>query len=124
VAFQAAVELLKERGESHRFKSVYDACLEQKDLLPAQIHNEVKRIYELFTLKEISDKVGQLIVSSDIEWKGTVQVVYQPLEGLKKAIPDSRGDWYFSGEYPTSGGYKVLNNSYLKWYEGDNSRSY
>ena len=88
-------------------------------MLPSHIRNEVRKIYEPFTLEEISDKVAELLLPADTEWKGKVQIIYQSLEGLRKSILSSRGDWYFSGEYPTSGGYKVLNTSYLKWYEGD-----
>lgn len=124
VAFQAAVELLKERGQSGELKRIYELCLQQRELPPSQMCNAVKQIYDRFTLGEISDKIAQLLVPADMKWEGSLQVIYQDLEGLKKAIPHARGDWYFSGDYPTPGGYKVLNNSYLKWFERDDSRSY
>jgi amidophosphoribosyltransferase len=124
VGFQAACELLKERQEENVLKEIYTTCLSQKNLPASAILNSVKKIYERFSLNDLSHKVAQLLSPSDTEWKGSIEIIYQTLDGLKKAMPHARGDWYFSGDYPTPGGYRVLNNSYLKWFEGDDSRSY
>jgi len=122
VGFQAALLLLKERGKSALLEEVRELCLKQKDLPPSQMRNEVKRIYDPFTLEEISNKVAELITPAG--WEGSIQVIYQSIEGLHEAIPGLYGDWYFSGHYPTPGGLAVLNNSYLMWCSGDNCRSY
>ncbi len=124
VAFQACVALLKERGQSDTLEKVKQQCSKQANLSPSQLNNELKVIYDRFTLEEISNKVAELVNPSDLHWDGSLQVIYQSLEGLRKAIPRFSGDWYFSGNYPTPGGYKVLNDSFLKWYEGGDSRVY
>ncbi|MFZ0565692.1 MAG: hypothetical protein WAM28_05865 [Chlamydiales bacterium] len=124
VAFQAAASLLEEQGKSSLLQEVYDLCLKQKSLKGAEMQNEVKRIYELFSPEEISDKIAQLLTPSDTDWKGSIQCIYQSLEDLHQAIPEYKGEWYFSGNYPTPGGLAVLNNSYLKWFNHNDSRSY
>ena len=82
------------------------------------------QIYAPFTLDEISDKIAELLTPPDTQWKGSLKVIYQSLEGLHNAIENFTGDWYFGGNYPTVGGIKVVNNSYIKWYHQDDSRSY
>jgi amidophosphoribosyltransferase len=124
VAFQAAVALLKERGEDEILENVRKACLNQKELPASQMQNFVKQIYEKLTPEEIAQKVSKLITPHTPEWHGTIEVIYQSLEGLHRAIPHFKGDWYFSGNYPTPGGFKVLNASYLNWIEGSDLRSY
>ncbi len=113
---------MRQFGKSALLEEVRELCLKQKDLPPSQMRNEVKRIYEPFTCEEISNKVAELITPA--EWKGSIQVIYQSIEGLHEAIDGHYGGWYFSGNYPTPGGLAVLNNSYLMWCSGDNSRSY
>lgn len=123
VAFQAAIALLKERKQEKVLDEVHALCAQQESLPAAQKLNAVKKIYDLFTLEEISAKVAKLITPSS-PWRGSIQVIYQSLDGLHRSMPGFSGDWYFSGDYPTPGGFNVLNNSYLKWYRGDHSRSY
>jgi amidophosphoribosyltransferase len=124
VAFQAAIALLQERGQIEILENVRKACLNQKERPASQMKNHVKEIYEKLTQDEIAKKVGELITPPIAEWHGTVEVIYQTLEGLHRAIPHFQGDWYFSGNYPTPGGFKVLNSSYLNWIEGSDARSY
>jgi amidophosphoribosyltransferase len=124
IGFQAAISLLEDNGQSNFIDEVYNLCVAQKDLPASQMQNYVKKIYEFANLEKISAKIAQLITFSDPEWKGSLQIIYQTMEGLHHAIPDQKGDWYFSGDYPTPGGVKVLNTSFIKWYEGDDSRSY
>lgn len=117
VGFQAALSLLKERGE----ESILDAI--RTRYLSGSNHNEMQVLYQLFSLEELSERIATLVAPS--EWEGRVQVIYQTLWGLQKAMPDFAGDWYFSGNYPTPGGYKVLSQSFLNWASGDDeSRSY
>jgi amidophosphoribosyltransferase len=124
VAFQAAISLLEERKQTAILQQVKNSCLDQKKLPASRIQNAVKEIYEKFSLEEIERKVAELLTPSDTEWNGTIKVIYQSLEGLHQAIPEFNGDWYFSGNYPTPGGFEVLNASYLNWIEGNDSRSY
>jgi amidophosphoribosyltransferase len=127
IAFEAAVALLAERGEDRLLAEVEERCLAQASLPPERMRNEVAAIYERFSLKEIAGKVAQLIRSPQLErmgWRGEIVVVYQSIEGLRAAMPEHTGDWYFTGEYPTPGGYRVLNTAYLNWRRGDGSRAY
>ncbi|HEY2811742.1 MAG TPA: hypothetical protein VGJ00_10200 [Rhabdochlamydiaceae bacterium] len=123
VAFRAAVALHEERGDEKLIDEIYASCASQQDLPAQQMQNHVKKIYEGLSLPEISQKVAEFITPSDLEWKGEIQIIYQTIEGLHKAMC-AKGDWYFSGDYPTPGGTKVLNTSFLKWYEGDDARAY
>ena len=123
VGFEAAISLLKEQGQTQILETVKQLCLKQKDFPPHKMQNAVRKIFEKLTLDQISQKIAHLITPQG-EWKGSVEVIYQSLEGLKQALPGFSGDWYFSGDYPTSGGYKVLNDSFLKWMENDDSRVY
>ncbi|MFO0963526.1 MAG: hypothetical protein U0625_11570 [Phycisphaerales bacterium] len=124
IAFEAAVALLRERGMERVLGEVEQRCLAQQHAPAERMRNEVRAIYEPFTLAELSAKVAQLVRSSSLAWKGRIDLVYQSIEGLHAAMPGYRGDWYFTGEYPTPGGFKVLNTAYLNWRRGDESRSY
>ena len=87
--------------------------------------NHVALLYDLFTLQQIEGKVAQLIRSNFLSWKGEIDLVYQSIHGLRSSMPEHTGDWYFTGEYPTAGGYRVLNTAYLNWRRGkDGKRSY
>ena len=122
IAFQAAVSLLKERGMAQILEEVNTLC-ESDALLPKdQVKNRVKMIYDSFTSEEISAKIGQLLRPSDIQ--AEVQVIYQSLSGLHSACPKNKGDWYFSGDYPTPGGNKVANKAYMNYFKGVNERAY
>ncbi len=124
IAFEAAVALLHDRGEQHLLEEVEQRCRAQERLEPAKMVNHVAAIYERFSLEEISAKVSQLVRPSDLDWGGEVEIIYQSVDGLRAAIPDHTGVWYFTGEYPTPGGYRVLNTSYLDWRAGREGRAY
>jgi amidophosphoribosyltransferase len=90
-----------------------------------QLQNHVKRIYDRFTTQQISEKISQLVTPKLNSWNGEVKLVFQTVENLHKALPNHSGDWYFTGKYPTPGGYKVLNRAYINYYENSSGkRSY
>lgn len=122
VAFRAAIELLKETGQEGVINSVYRKCKEQQNLPKEQIINYVKEIYRPFTDEQISQKIAQLLTPKDV--KAEVKIVYQSIENLHKACPNDQGDWYFTGDYPTPGGNRVVNNSFINFIEGRNQRAY
>ena len=122
IAFNAAIELLKETKQSHIINEVYLKCKEQEKLPKEQVINFVKDIYRPFTATQISDKISQLVTPPDC--KASVQVVFQTIEDLHEAIPEHTGDWYFTGNYPTPGGNKVVNRSFINYIEGRNERAY
>lgn len=116
IAFNAAIELLRERGMGTRIDEVYTECKAQEHLPKEQIVNHVKEIYEPFTDREISDQIARMITPADCP--SQVEVVYQTIENLHRACPNHSGDWYFSGNYPTPGGNKLVNRAFIDWYEG------
>ena len=122
VAFEAAISLLRETGKESVIEEVYQNCLESQKLGNKQVKNYVQQIYNQFTDQEISDRIAKIITPKDIQTE--VQVIYQTLDNLHKAIPDHLGDWYFSGNYPTPGGNKVVNKAFMNWMEGKNQRAY
>ncbi|MCC6815976.1 MAG: amidophosphoribosyltransferase [Saprospiraceae bacterium] len=122
VAFQAAIELLQERNMESLMEEVYQQCLDQRNLPTHQMKNYVKRLYDQFTYEEITDKISKLLTPSEI--RIPVEIIFQTLEGLHSACPNHKGDWYFSGNYPTPGGYKVLNNAYINFMEKNDVRAY
>ncbi len=115
IAFRAAIELLKERGMQSVIEQVYRKCREQAALPKEQMVNYVKGIYAPFTDEEISAKMAELLTPEGT--RAEVQIVYQPLEGLHQACPGHAGDWYFSGDYPTPGGVKMLNQAFMEYVE-------
>jgi amidophosphoribosyltransferase len=88
------------------------------------MRNCVEAIYEPFTAEEISAEISDMVRPDDIPWKGEIKVIYQGIENLHASIPVHNGDWYFTGKYPTSGGYKVVNQAFVSFYEGDDNRPY
>lgn len=122
VAFNAALELLKDANKSHIVKEIYEKCLKQVNLKDTEIKNFVKEIYELFTTEEISDKISELLSDDDV--KAEVKIIFQPVENLHIACPDHLGDWYFTGDYPTPGGNRVVNRAFINFYEGNKERAY
>ncbi|MHC5003872.1 MAG: amidophosphoribosyltransferase, partial [Planctomycetota bacterium] len=124
IAFEAAVALLRERGEEELLEEVERRCLEQSTMAPERLVNHVGAIYDRFTLTELSGKIAELVRPRDIPWRGEVTVMYQTIEGLQSAMPAHTGDWYFTGRYPTPGGYRVLNTSYLNWRHKQEGRAY
>ncbi|MDD4235029.1 MAG: amidophosphoribosyltransferase [Bacteroidales bacterium] len=122
VAFRAAIELLKERKMENIIDEVYEKCKSQQYLPKEEIINYVKHIYKPFTADEISDKIASIVKPNDIN--AELSIIFQSIESLHKAIPDHNGDWYFTGDYPTPGGNKVVNTSFINYIEGRNERSY
>ncbi len=116
-AFRAAVALLKERGMENVLHETYEQCLAQAGLPDDEIRNCVKMVYAPFTQQEISDKIAQMLTPDNT--KAEVSLVYQTLEGLHEAIPGCPGDWYFSGDYPTPGGTRLVNRAFVNYYEGN-----
>lgn len=122
VAFEAAISLLREKGMEHVINQVYENCIESEKLGNKQVKNYVQEIYSQFSDQEISDRIAQIITPKEI--KADVKVIYQTLDNLHQAIPNHLGDWYFSGNYPTPGGNKVVNKAFMNWMEGKNARAY
>ena len=122
VAFEAAISLLKEQGKEDVIADVYNLCKLSAALPKEQVINHVRAIYEPFTDQEISDRIAKIITPKDI--KAEVKVIYQTLDNLHKACPEHTGDWYFSGDFPTPGGNKVVNRAFVNWMEGKNQRAY
>lgn len=116
-AFRAAIALIQERGMGDLITSTYKKCKAQEDWKKEDVVNYVKEIYAPFTDEEISDKIAEMITGPEI--KAEVKLVYQSIEGLHNAIPYHPGDWYFSGNYPTPGGNKMVNQAFINWYEGN-----
>lgn len=122
VAFQAALELLKENGKYEIVEEVYEKCKKQVDLDDKEVKNFVKEIYEPFTDEQISDKIAELLSEESV--KAEVKIIYQTVDNLHKACPHNLGDWYFTGNYPTFGGNRVVNRAFMNFYEGKNDRAY
>jgi amidophosphoribosyltransferase len=122
IAFNAAIELLKETGQQTIIDRVYNQCKQQQNLPKEEIVNYVREIYKNFTAEQISAKIAELLKPSDC--KAEVEIVYQTIENLHKACPNDLGDWYFTGNYPTPGGNRVVNSSFINFMEGKNQRAY
>ncbi|MBT7817371.1 MAG: amidophosphoribosyltransferase [Polaribacter sp.] len=122
IAFKAALELLKDHNKYDIVDAVYEKCKAQLSKSDEEIVNHVKDIYSPFTPEEISAKIAEMLKTEDI--KADVEVIYQSIEGLHKACPDNLGDWYFTGDYPTPGGNRVVNQAFINFYEGSDKRSY
>lgn len=122
IAFKATIELLKDSHKENIINSVYQKCKAQAGKPKEEIINYVKEIYKPFTARQISDKIAQMLTVSDIH--AEVKIIYQTIEDLHEAIPGHTGDWYFTGNYPTPGGNKVVNKSFINYIEGKNERAY
>ncbi len=122
IAFEAAVALLKERKLMNVLDEVYDKCKAQEHLPKEQIKNYVKEIYSKFSADEISSKISELLTPPDLE--SELKIIYLSIEELHQACPNHTGDWYFTGNYPTPGGNKVVNKSFINYMEGKNIRAY
>ncbi|MCK4879670.1 MAG: amidophosphoribosyltransferase [Bacteroidales bacterium] len=121
-AFQAAIELLRENEMEHVINEVYKKCNRQKELPKEEYVNYVKDIYKPFTQQQVSKKIAEMLTDADV--KAEVKIVYQSIDNLHKAVPDDLGDWYFTGDYPTPGGNKVVSTSFLNYIHGINTRAY
>ena len=122
IAFRAVIELLKENNKENTIKEVYKKCLLENKKEVSKIKNIVKEIYEPYSDEQISRKISLILKEKDIN--AEVQVVYQSIENLHLACPENLGDWYFSGEYPTPGGNRVVNQAFINYYEGSSKRAY
>jgi amidophosphoribosyltransferase len=122
IAFQAALELLKENGNYDLVEQIYEKCKAQENLVDSEVQNFVKEIYSGFPDQEISDKISELL--SDKSVKAKVKIIYQTVDNLHQACPKNLGDWYFTGDYPTIGGNRVVNKAFINFFEGKNERAY
>jgi amidophosphoribosyltransferase len=125
IAFEAAVALHKEAGRSALLEEVYRRCREEVEKpAGATLENPVHLLYEPFAPAEISAKIAELVRPRDIEWQGPIELIFQTIENLHAAVPHHPGDWYFTGRYPTPGGYRVVNQAYVNYFEQSEARSY
>ena len=122
IAFNAALSLLKERGKESLIKKTYEKCKKELNLDDKNMKNHVKEIYDCFTAEEISEKIKDLL-ASEIKNRN-VKIIFQSIENLHEACPESKGDWYFTGNYPTPGGNRVVNTAFVNFYEGNKKRAY
>ncbi len=122
IAFQAALELLKERDLYHIVEEVYKKCKEQENMKDLEITNVVTEIYKPFLPQEISDKISSMLSTKELN--AEVKIIFQSIENLHLACPKNLGDWYFTGNYPTPGGNRVVNRAFMNFYEGKDARAY
>ena len=122
VAFKAALELLKEKNLYHIVDEVYAKCKAQENFQDSEVVNYVTAIYEPFQPQEVSDKIAEMLSSPEI--KAEVKIIFQTVEDLHVACPKNLGDWYFTGDYPTPGGNRVVNRAFMNFYEGKDARAY
>jgi amidophosphoribosyltransferase len=122
IAFRAAIRLLKNEGKESVIKKTYQDCLKELKLPSSKMKNKVSQIYSNYSDEQISDQISKMLKEGDI--KSEVQVIFQPVENLHIACPKNLGDWYFTGNYPTPGGNKVVNQAFVNYYEGKGKRAY
>jgi amidophosphoribosyltransferase len=122
IAFRAAIALLNERGMGHVINEVQERIIQLKEGNLLHTENVVRQIYKPFTTQEISDKIAQLITPPEVDLP--IQVIYQTIEDLHDSCPTNTGDWYFTGNYPTPGGNRVVNKAFLNYLQGKNERGY
>ena len=122
IAFTATIELLKDTDQQNVIDDVYRKCKEQQNLPKEEIVNYVKEIYKPFKAEEVSAKIAEMLKPEDC--KAEVEIIYQTIENLHVACPNDTGDWYFTGNYPTPGGNKVVNTSFINYIEGIDGRAY
>jgi len=121
-AFKALVQLLKENKKEHLLDETYQRCLEEEQKPVGEMINQVQKLYEEFRYEEISDKIGEIVTPDDLGIE--VKVIYQTVENLQKACPNNNGDWYFTGNYPTAGGTRVVNRSFINYMDKNDKRAY
>jgi amidophosphoribosyltransferase len=122
VAFRALLKLLEDTSQYDLIEKTYKKCKEQEKFEDKNIRNHVKDLYDLFDAEQISDKITELLSTGVVNAK--VKIIFQSIENLHKACPENLGDWYFTGNYPTYGGNRVVNNAFINFYEGNNKRAY
>jgi amidophosphoribosyltransferase len=124
IAFQAAIALHRRAGRQSLLDRVYDDCQAELKLPVEDRRNRVQAIYAAFTHEEVSAEISRMVYPEGIDWDGEVEVIFQTIDNLHASIKGDCGDWYFTGNYPTPGGYAMVNLAYLRWYEGVGGRSY
>jgi len=124
IAFQAAVALHRRAGRQALLDKIYDDCKAELEKPVAERRNIVQRVYQDFSDEQISAEISRMVYPENIEWDGEVEVIFQTIENLHASIKGDCGDWYFTGNYPTAGGYSMVNLAYLRWFEGIGGRSY
>ncbi|MGE9295481.1 MAG: hypothetical protein ACQKBV_04255 [Puniceicoccales bacterium] len=124
IAFQATVALLEESGAAGIINEVYQDCIAQAEKPASEMVNHVQRLYDHFTPERISAKVAELVRPPKSVWNGDIKVIFQKIENLHASCPGNHGDWYFTGAYPTPGGYAVLNRAFINYFEKREGRSY
>jgi amidophosphoribosyltransferase len=122
VAFKATLELLRERNMFHIVDEVYQKCKTQEFLKDHEVVNFVTEIYAPFEPQEVSDKIAEMLGSPEV--KAKIKIIFQTVENLHIACPKNLGDWYFTGDYPTPGGNRVVNRAFINFYEGNDARAY
>lgn len=122
IAFRAMIELIRDTGMEKLLVKTYENCKYQNELPVNEIENAVKPLYSMFTAKEVSDKIAQLVTPKDVDCE--IEIVFQSIENLHRSIPNHTGDWYFTGNYPTPGGNRVVNRAFINFMEGVEDRSY
>lgn len=124
IAFQAAVALHRRAGRQYLLDEVYDACRAELAKPAHEVRNAVQRVYEAFTHEEISAEISRMVYPEDLNWHGEVEIIFQTIENLHASIKGPCGDWYFTGNYPTAGGYATVNAAYMRWFDGLTGRGY
>ena len=124
IAFKATVQLIKSEGQSELLKEVYRDCLDQVKLPATKQVNHVKRLYDRYTDEQIAEKISQLVYPQNVSWNGKLELLFLPVEKMHAALSNNRGDWYFTGDYPTPGGYATLNQAYINYFEDKQGRAY
>ena len=122
VAFKAMIELIEENNLTHKLEEVYAKALEEMKKPPEEMVNVVKELYALFTTDQITDKIVKTLTPTDIN--AEVDIIYQSISNLHTACPNHKGDWYFTGNYPTPGGTRVANKAFINYYSGSSERAY
>jgi len=122
IAFQAAVELLNDRNKQYILEEVYQKCLQAEADGSLNAENFVQGVYASFTPEEISRKIAEMLRPDDVN--ASVDIIYQSVEGLYDACPGNKGDWYFTGNYPTKGGNRVANRAFMNYMERKEKRGY
>ncbi len=124
IAFSAAVALHRRAGRQSLLDKIYHNCQAELQKPLNERRNCVQAVYEAFTAEEVSAEISRMVYPEGIDWDGKVEVIFQTIEDLHASVKGDCGDWYFTGNYPTPGGYSMVNNAYIRWYEGLNGRSY
>jgi amidophosphoribosyltransferase len=124
IAFKATIELIRDEGQSELLEEVYRDCLAQANLPPEKQLNHVKRLYDRYTDQQISKKIAELVYPKNVTWQGELEILFLTVEKMQAALSKKSGDWYFTGNYPTPGGYVTLNKAYINYFENKKGRSY